>query len=336
MIIPFFIPHAGCPHRCVFCSQPRITGQASSVRPEDVPQTIEAYLATAKPAIRNEVAFYGGSFTALLPAVQAAYLGAIQAFLDDDRVSAIRLSTRPDRIDPEVLLLLGRYRVRTVELGAQSLSDPVLAWSGRGHSAADTVRAAGLLRDRGFQVGIQLMAGLPGDTDASFHETIRRTIALRPDCVRIYPLLVLTGTELARQYRNGTYKPLELDEAVALCRDALEAFSDAKIPVIRMGLPATASLAEPGAILAGPAHPAFRQLVESAVWLDRMRRMLRGRATRNGAVQFLVHPADLSSVIGAGRKNIGLVRKEFGIQEIRIKTDKDIPRFTGPILGTPS
>jgi len=332
MIIPFFIPHAGCPHQCVFCDQKSITGKSAPPDPSSFPSTISSYLATASPEVLVQVAFYGGSFTALPVEDQKRFLGAVQPFLATGRIESIRLSTRPDAVTPDILALLKHYHVRTVELGAQSMDDEVLLLSGRGHTAAHTASAVTLLRERAFFIGLQLMPGLPGDTAARFQETVSRVISLKPDFVRIYPALVIRGTPLAELYLTGKYAPLSLDDAVDICRVAMERFEAAGIAVVRAGLQPTEELERPGTVLAGPWHPAFGQLVGSSRFLESMRALLEpGNAS--APVTFAVNPADLSSAIGQNRRNIHAIREQYN-RDARIIADPALPR--GSIRRGPS
>jgi histone acetyltransferase (RNA polymerase elongator complex component) len=331
MIIPFFIPHAGCPHQCVFCNQTNITGQDRPASARDVAVTIDRYLASRtgsftpindhRSSIINpnvHLAFYGGSFTALPLDEQEAYLQAARPFIESGRIADIRLSTRPDCISGKVLDLLARYRVKTVELGVQSMDDRVLALAGRGHTARDTVNAVALLREYRFTVGLQLMPGLPGDSADLFRATVDTVIGLKPDFVRLYPALVIKGTPLERLFRSGKYDPLPLDAAVSTCREAYTKFEGAGISVVRMGLQPTEELERPGTILAGPYHPAFGQLVESSIFLDKMRALLReGRKKRKTAV-FGVNPREVSAAVGQRRENIERLKQEFGLGSVRI------------------
>ncbi len=322
MIIPFFIPHSGCPHQCVFCNQKNITGQN---RPEDasaVPDKIIRYLSTHDSREPVEVAFYGGSFTALPGEIQQSYLDAVSPFITSGRVRNVRLSTRPDCINDNILSFLKQHDVAVIELGAQSMDDTVLAQSGRGHTAEDTAKAAKLLKEHGFAIGLQIMPGLPGDTAKNFlDKTVCRVISLRPDFVRLYPVLVIKGTVLENLYRNGRYAPLPLDEAVALCRDAVIRFEQSEIEVTRMGLQPTEELEKSGTILAGPYHPAFGQLVESLFFLDAMRSALRSRKGTKDSAEFSVNPNGISSAIGQRRANIKTLMKEFGLKKVRITQD---------------
>jgi histone acetyltransferase (RNA polymerase elongator complex component) len=324
MIIPFFIPHAGCPHQCVFCDQKNITGRRAPPPLSSVPATIGRYLQTYTGSGSVQVAFYGGSFTGLPLEVQQAYLEPVQPFIEARQILDIRLSTRPDGISDDVLALLKRYHVGTVELGVQSMDDDVLLLSGRGHTAADTVRAVQLLRKHGFTRGLQLMPGLPGDKVETFQDTVRQVVGLRPDFVRIYPALVIRDTPLAVLYRTGRYAPLSLDAAITLCRDALDHFEEAGIEVIRVGLQATDELATPGTVIAGPCHPAFRQIVESSRFLIRMEQRL-PPGIGSGPVTFRVNPADLSTAIGQNRENIHAIRDRHGLDAL-IVPDPAVPK----------
>src|SRR5512135_813618 len=200
MIIPFFIPHLGCPHQCVFCNQKKITGQNEPLDASRLPQAISEYLKNDTSNNPAQIAFYGGSFTALPQDTQKSFLEAVRPFIQSGQIRSIRLSTRPDCISRKVLDLLSEYHVETIELGAQSMDDRVLTLSGRGHTEADTVNAVTLLGEYSFTVGIQLMPGLPGDSARGFLNTVNKTIALKPDFVRLYPALVIKDTPLEDLY----------------------------------------------------------------------------------------------------------------------------------------
>lgn len=263
-IIPIFIPHAGCPHQCVFCNQKKISGQKTASA-QAVRQQIDRYLQWVKPGRQNEAAFYGGSFTGLDLALQEELFKPVDALLAQGVIGSVRLSTRPDYIDDERLMLLKKHNVSTVELGVQSLDDNVLQLAERGHNAASVTQAVQLLRTYGFNVGLQLMCGMPGQTQASFFATVAKSIALKPDIVRLYPLLVIKDTPLEATYRLGEFTPLTADEAAELCAAAYEQFTAAGINVIRMGLQPDDELCSPGNIVAGPFHPAFGEIVKSLV-----------------------------------------------------------------------
>ena len=325
MIIPFFIPHSGCPHQCVFCNQKNITGKSRQADAAAIPQTVKTFLDSRTGQEPVEIAFYGGSFTALPLQKQKSYLHAAVPFLRSGQVQGIRISTRPDSINRETISLLREYHVGTVELGAQSMDDHVLTLAGRGHSAGDTVNAVHLLKECGFTIGLQLMPGLPGDSYERFVKTVEQVMWLKPHFVRLYPALVIRETPLEKLYRTGRYIPLSLDEAVALCADAMVRFEHAGIKVIRVGLQPTKELEKKGTIVAGPYHPAFRQLVESSLFLDAMRAEFAEKRRDKGTAIISVNPSDLSVATGQKRSNIAILKHEFGM-DVSILPDETIPR----------
>ncbi len=312
VIVPFFISHGGCPHSCLFCDQRRISGSTGELpSPEEIREKIRLYLdSSARESV--EVAFYGGSFTMLPLHRQRGLLAPLQPLLDSGRLSAIRLSTRPDAIDPVTIALLRELRVTLVELGVQSMDDEVLAASGRGHNAAHTVAAFSMLTAAGIAVGGQLMPGLPGDTPSGALRSLRALLKLNPACLRIYPTVVVEGTELARLYSSGDYSPLSLDAAVSLGARLLHTALGAAVPVIRMGLQATDLLSGPRGVVAGPYHPAFRQLVESELCYDLLLKLLHQRV---GEVTVGAHPSWLSTVIGQN----GATRNRLKAQGVRLE-----------------
>lgn len=268
MSIPVFIPHEGCPHDCVFCSQRKITGVKEALFDEAaIRQTIEDFLSTAGDR-QVEIAFFGGSFTGIPWPQQQRYLELAKGWVDEGRVAGIRFSTRPDYITEAVMARLAGYPVSAIELGVQSLDSEVLERSRRGHSPESVAKACRLVKAAGIELGIQMMLGLPGDTFEKSLDTLERLAALRPDTLRIYPALVFDGTELARMYREGAYQPLALEEAVAWCKRLVPKVREAGIRLIRLGLHNTAQLGAEGQVLAGPHHPAFGQLVYDGLVQD--------------------------------------------------------------------
>jgi histone acetyltransferase (RNA polymerase elongator complex component) len=344
LIIPFFLMNRGCPHRCLFCNEWLTAGN----RPERIAEgafveTVRACIDSAGRGCETvQIAFYGGTFTGMERKEQHRLLELAAPFLQEGMVDGIRISTRPDEIDAETLKWLATSGVTTVEVGAQSLDDEVLRRSRRGHTAADTIRALSLLKDRGFKTGLHLMAGLPGDSLYRFAETIERVIALRPDMVRIHPTLVLRDTPLAAAFRAGNYIPLGLTDAIDLSKKALKALTMAGIPVIRLGLQTTRELEEPGAVVAGPFHPAFRSLVETVLFRE-MAIALLGSARRECGtfalpsantgiegltVRFILAPADASNFYGPQRENIVMLKNRFCLDDIQIGFDPSLPRRT--------
>jgi hypothetical protein len=287
-----------------------------------------------------EIAFYGGSFTLLSGTRQAFYLEAVQGFLQQGRVQSLRLSTRPDAVSSQSLRFLHAMGVRTVELGVQSLNDLVLAASARGYTSLEVVQATGRLRDSRFRVGFQLMPGLPGEDRATFLETIDKSTAIRPDFVRLYPTVVLSGTILEDLYRRGSYRPLSLAEAVDWCKEALLRFSESAIRVIRMGLQTSPTLERPGAIVAGPYHPAFGQLVKSALWYDRISPDLAEVSRRSPEPIIHVHPSDLADVRGHRNGNLSRWLTEMFLPCLDVISSPEIPpgefRVTSGLSRRPS
>lgn len=263
LIIPIFIPQHGCPHQCVFCNQSRITGEEKLPDPNAVSSTVRTYLNTWKGGGRKEIAFYGGSFTGLDKGIQEGFLSSACGFISDGLIDSIRVSTRPDYITDEGLSLLKKYKVETVELGAQSMVDEVLRLSGRGHTAKDTIAAVTLLKKHGFKAGLQIMPGLPGDTRDTMLHTAAKTIELQPDFVRIYPTLVIRDTPLEKMYLFGSYNPWSLTEMADICKKLVSLFNAKGIPIIRLGLQPTEILEQN--VLAGPYHPSFRELVDKGL-----------------------------------------------------------------------
>jgi histone acetyltransferase (RNA polymerase elongator complex component) len=266
------------------------------------------------------VAFYGGSFTALPLPTQKELLCSAAPFLNEGRIQSLRLSTRPDSISPECLEILTAHKVATVELGVQSMDAEVLRISHRGYGSQVVIKAVEDLLQENFEVGIQLMVGLPGDSAQKFASTVEAVIKLKPHFVRLYPTLVIKGTVLERWFRLGRYHPLALEEAITLTKGALKRFRQARIPVIRIGLQPTPSLEEPGTIVAGPYHPAFRQLVESSLLYEQVASLLTGsESERDSPPTFLISPQDISTFYGQGGQNIKRLRETFGLYEIRVK-----------------
>ena len=263
LVIPIFIPFGGCDHQCVFCDQPKITGSSVLPSTKEIEHTIEKYLSTWKRGGRREVAFYGGTFTGFPLDIQEDFLKAACKYVEDGRIDALRISTRPDCIDKEIIELLKKYHVGAVELGVQSMVNKVLKLSERGHSGKETVRSVKLLKDAGFKVGIQIMPGLPGDDRDSVITTGRRVRLLKPDFVRIYPTLVIKDTPLHEMMKKGLYKPWELEDMLEVCGELYKIFTRASITMIRIGIQPTKELEK--ALVAGPYHPSFRQLVEERI-----------------------------------------------------------------------
>ncbi|MCI8622367.1 MAG: radical SAM protein [Provencibacterium sp.] len=298
--IAFFVPHAGCPHQCSFCDQRAISGQAQPPSPEEVKKTLLEALPAVQNRTETEIAFFGGSFTAIERRTMISLLEAAAPFVGPDRFSGIRISTRPDAVDLEILSILRTYHVTSVELGAQSMDDRVLTANRRGHTAGDVRRASRLIQKSGFSLGLQMMTGLYQDTDAGAWQTAQELARLRPDTMRIYPTVVLRGTELARRFQDGSYHPPTLEKTIPLCAHLLRYFALHDIQVIRLGLHANREIE--GKILGGAYHPALRELCEGELLYSEMRDLL--RASEPGSYQVSVHPSMISRIIGHGRRNV--------------------------------
>lgn len=315
-VIPVFVPHLGCPHQCVFCDQRRISGSAESASAEKVRQAISSAAALPRSGAKRQLAFYGGSFTAVPAALQEELLAVAAEAIARGELDAIRLSTRPDAIDDEVLARLRRFGVETVELGAQSMDDEVLRLSGRGHTAADVERAAAAIKAAGFRLILQMMTGLVGDSDEKDLATARRLIALRPEGVRIYPTVIVRGTPLWELWKRGEYREHTVEDAVRVCAKLLPLFEEAGIPVIRLGLNPSEELSG-GEAAGGAYHSALGELVKSRVMLEKARALLKdvppGSRVRLGAAE-----RSLSQAIGQKKENLLRLQEECGLEDVKV------------------
>ena len=318
-IIPVFVPHLGCPNDCVFCNQRRISGSTVPASSDDVDKAIEAAAALPRTGAKRQLAFYGGSFTAIPVPQQTALLAAAKRHLDAGEIDAVRLSTRPDAIDGAILARLREYGVETIELGAQSMCDEVLALSGRGHTAADVENASRMIRAAGFRLILQMMTGLPGDTAQRCEQTARRIIELAPDGVRIYPTVIVRDTALYDLWQEGRYKEHTVGDAVEYCARIVPLFERAGIPIIRLGLNPTEELSG-GAAAGGAYHPALGELVRSRIMRDRAETLLtEADAAPQSAVTLGVSPAKLSQMIGQHRRNIDWLTARFQLKSLKIR-----------------
>lgn len=327
LVIPVFIPHRGCPHQCLFCNQNSITGQTADHEygVTEIEKTITTWLARTRGRDRIQVAFYGGSFTCLPQEQQEEMLGAVQPFLHRCEVHCIRLSTRPDCLDADICGFLREHGVAIVEVGVQSLDDNVLQRSRRGHTAADCRRAVRVLHEAGFEVGIQMMPGLPGENRPSFFSGVRGVIDLAPAFVRLYPALVVNHSGLAEIYRLGDYRPLTLNRAVALCRRAKDMLENAGIRVVRIGLQPSISLEQE--LLAGPYHPAFGELVAARGWFRRVRALFAASPV-GSKLTVRIAERDLSAFLGPKRMNMQRLAQLGLADRLIIETEKGIQRGT--------
>lgn len=315
-IIPVFVPHLGCPNDCVFCNQRRISGSPEPATAETVVNAIENAAALTPTGTKRQLAFYGGSFTAIPTVEQEALLAAAKPYLDSGVISSIRLSTRPDAIDETVLERLKKYGVQTVELGAQSLDDEVLYLSGRGHNSKEVEDASKLIKAAGFNLILQMMTGLPGDSEEKSIETARKIIALKPDGVRIYPTVIVRDTALFDMWCDGTYKEHTVEDAVSVCSKLVPLFEEACIPIIRMGLNPTDELSG-GSAAGGAYHPALGEMVHSRIMRNKAETLLEGAEGK--AVCLGVRSSDVSKMTGQHRCNIEYLCEKFSLKSLKIK-----------------
>ena len=295
--ISIFVPHIGCPNKCSFCNQRYITGACWAPGAKDVEKAVAKAKGSKNFDSKTaEIAFFGGSFTAINRNYMTELLKAAERYVKDGTVKGIRISTRPDAIDSEILTLLKERHVTSIELGAQSMNDRVLRMNNRGHTAGDVERASRLIREYGFELGLQMMTGLYGDSDSSAIKTAERLIALQPDTVRIYPTIVLKDTDLAALYADNIYNPQTLDGAITLAAKLYKMFTENGIRVIRLGLHSI----EENAYIAGPWHPAFSELCQSQIMLTGVL----SRLQEKGKYNIKVAKPAVSKMTGQGRKNI--------------------------------
>ncbi|MEA1970439.1 MAG: radical SAM protein [Thermodesulfobacteriota bacterium] len=328
LIIPIFVIYRGCPNRCVFCNERITAGNYPDKLTEDTIRNIcDRHLKNSGRKF-DQIAFYGGNFTGIDRGYQIELLDIAQSYVNAGMINSIRISTRPDYIDDDRVALLTRYNVSTVEIGAQSMVDEVLSLSGRGHSSEDVRNAVRLLRGKGIETGVHLMVGLPGDTRERFEYTVEEIIRIRPDTVRIHPTIVFKDTPLAKSYLEGKYRPPTLDDAVELCKHALLRFQEAGIPVIRLGLHTTKEMEADNNIIAGPFHPAFRSLVEGAIFLDMASDLLKSADLKDRDVVFSVAPKDVSNLRGMKNRNMKILEESFNLTEIQVIENSNQERWT--------
>lgn len=327
-IIPVFVPHLGCPNDCIFCNQKSISGQKKNITKEEAKKIIDSFLENIKDKeAKKEIAFFGGSFTGINENVQEELLQTAYEYIEKGQVDSIRISTRPDYINKEILKRLKKYKVKTIELGVQSANDYILGRANRGHTFKDVERASKLIRWYGFNLGHQMMVGLPESTRIDEINTAKALIKLKPKMIRIYPVLVIKGTKLEKEYNEGIYEPLSVVQAVEISKQLVRLFTDKKIEVIRVGLQNTDEICAPGdknsEVVAGPFHPAFGQLVESSMWYDAILEKIKKLNTKVKEVEVTVNPADVNNVIGHKRENIKKLQELYELDLI-VKQDKNI------------
>lgn len=342
-IIPVFIPHKGCPNDCVFCNQKAITARTADVSPEDVRNLIERYLPTLQDRgiTTIEVAFFGGSFTGIPIEEQSAFLAVAKEYKDKGLIHKIHMSTRPDYIDKEILDNLKKYDADIIELGVQSFDPDVLEASNRGHLAEDVYKACDLIKEYGFELGIQLMIGLPEDNLEKCIYSAKETVKIGPSIARLYPTIVLNDTALYDMYREDKYKPLTTEEAVAITKEMYKILDDAGINIIRVGLKSTDLITEGGEVRGHTYHPAFRQLVEGEIAKEQLEEQLLNllasagsseapksseapEASKGCAFAFVSNGVSFSNMIGNSRANKLYFEEKYPDIKIRFKTDSSL------------
>ena len=325
--ISVFIPHMGCPHACSFCNQRTISDTAHAPTPDEAEEIIKgAYEHITDPQKRSqtEIAFFGGSFTAIDRDYMTGLLAAAKKYTGEKGFCGIRISTRPDCIDEEILMLLKSYNVTAIELGAQSMNDEVLRLNDRGHTASDVENASRLIKAHGFELGLQMMVGLYGSTQADELYTMRKIIALHPDTVRIYPVAVLAGTRLAELYKSGEYKLYPFEEAVRICGILYCAFTSCDIRVIRMGLHAEEGVGEN--MIAGFYHPAFGELVRSEIIKNVILKYYESQCKEGTCLEISANKSLIGAVRGHKRSN-RIYFSEKGL-DLNITEDNSLPSGT--------
>lgn len=320
--ISIFIPHAGCPHACSFCSQNTISGTPHAPSAEEVRKTVSEayeYITDKNARAETEIAFFGGSFTAIPRDYMLSLLETAAEFIGSDGFKGVRISTRPDCIDDEILGILKKYHVTAIELGAQSMCDKVLEMNQRGHTSEDVEKSSELIRSYGFELGLQMMTGLYGSSPEDDIYTINRIAELSPDTVRVYPTAIIDGTRLGELFKSGEYVPYPFEKCVELCAYADKLFYHRNIRVIRMGLHAESSLEEK--LLGGFYHPAFAEIVRSELFRQAFERCIDKSA---GSAEITVSPRDRSAAAGHKKSNV----KNFSDKNVSLifKEDRSVPR----------
>ncbi len=304
--ISIFVPHLGCPNQCSFCNQKTITGKEKQPTTQDVIDATETALKYS--GYEYEIAFFGGSFTAIDREYMVSLLSAAYEYVKSGKVSGIRISTRPDCIDEEILDVLKSFGVTSIELGAQSMDDEVLTLNNRGHLSKDVENASKLIKEYDFSLGLQMMTGLYGDTDEKAVDTAKKLIALSPDTIRIYPTVVLKDTYLAELAESGIFKMQTLDEAVSLCAKLIPMFEEKGIKVIRVGLHSSENVKKNR--IGGAYHEAFRELVESKILFDKIEKNQKGEYT------VFANSKTVPKITGQKRANILALEKDGYILHI--------------------
>ncbi|HPD57675.1 MAG TPA: radical SAM protein [Smithellaceae bacterium] len=327
MIIPIFIMNMGCPHTCIFCNQKITAGNhPAEITKEVFDKIIQNHLATACETKKVEIAFYGGNFTGISEPEQERLLSWANYYIHKGLAQEIRISTRPDYISPAYLKILKEYNVATVEIGAQSFVDDVLRYAQRGHDAACAEQAVKLLKENSFHTCLHLMAGLPEDTEDGFLYSLNKAIALKPDMARISPTLVLKDTTLAQLHAQGAYTPLDLNNAVSLCRVALDRFSAAGIRIIRFGLHITNEMRNNKEVIAGPLHPSLGDLVYADFFCRKTLALLRALQINTKTIHIILSSSDVAVLRGVKNSNLAYLQSLYPFSSISLDSTQYFKR----------
>ena len=317
-IIPIFVPHLGCPNDCVFCNQKSISGQKNNITKEEVKKTVDYFLKNFSDGnVEKEIAFFGGSFTGIDEKIQNDLLEVANEYIKMGKIDSIRISTRPDYIDKQILKRLKKYNVKTIELGVQTSNNYILKRCKRGHTFEDVKKASKLIRKHGFVLGHQMMVGLPDSTKLDELNTAKDLAKLKPKIMRIYPVLIIKNTELQRMYERGEYEPLTIEQAVERSKELYYYFNKKKINVIRIGLQNTDIISDPkqekSDVVAGPYHPAFRQLVEDAIWYDNILEKIKKYNVKVKEAEIKINPENINNVVGHKKENLRKLKEIYDV-----------------------
>ncbi|MBS4536080.1 radical SAM protein [Clostridium sp. D2Q-14] len=323
-IIPIFIPHRGCPHDCVFCNQRKITGLDTEITEEEVVEIIEKNLNTMQKDSIKEVAFFGGSFTGLDISTQKSLLSIAKRYKDNGKIHKIRLSTRPDYIDCEIIENLKGCSVDIIELGVQSMDNDVLIKSNRGHDISDVYHAVDLIKKNDFELGLQMMVGLVGDTKFKSLFTAKEFIKLSPNLVRIYPTLVVKETYLEELYKSGEYEPLTINKTIDYVKDILMLFEYYDIPVIRIGLQPTDNISLNKDVIVGPFHPAIRQIIESKIYSDVLEMFIDENKFKSKELIVSLNNKYVSNFVGFKGENLKKLKQNFRVKILGTNSGDEI------------
>lgn len=326
--VALFVPDEGCPHRCSFCNQKTISGKVNRLSVDEIDSAVNIALGNIG-CNEGEIAFFGGSFTAIDREYMLCLLERAYSYVKKGLFKGIRISTRPDCITEDILDILENYGVTAIELGCQSLDDEVLTLNTRGHTEQDVLDASELIKKKGFELGLQMMTGLYGDTDAKAIKTAEKIISINPSTVRIYPTIVLENTRLAELYESGEYAPQTVEEAAELCKSLIAMFEKAGIKIIRVGLHSGGNVQQ--GYVAGPYHPAFKEICESKIYFDNVVSQLKERSVEAGTIEITVGAPYVSMLVGQKKANIE--KLNLMGYKVKIVQNRDFEKYKVDVRG---